>query len=84
MIADALVDTLKLVPVLAAVYFLRADDGSLAHRATPSDRNAGQVNIVMADGHAVSMKPFELDARENSTGSPNNKWWNGVFDPSRR
>jgi prepilin-type N-terminal cleavage/methylation domain-containing protein/prepilin-type processing-associated H-X9-DG protein len=65
-------------------YYEGGDDGSDAHRATPSDRNAGRVNAVMVDGHAVSMKPGELDGRTASTSSPNNMWWNGIQDPNAR
>jgi hypothetical protein len=38
----------------------------------------------MVDGHAVCMKPEELDGGTRNGGTPNNKWWNGVFDPSVR
>lgn len=65
-------------------YYEGGNDGSEAHRATPSDRNSGRVNVLMVDGHAVSMKPNELDGRADSNSTPNNKWWNGVFDPNVR
>jgi prepilin-type N-terminal cleavage/methylation domain-containing protein/prepilin-type processing-associated H-X9-DG protein len=65
-------------------YYEGGNDGSDAHRATPSDRNAGRVNAVMVDGHAVSMKPEELDGRPNASATPNNMWWNGTFDPNVR
>lgn len=63
-------------------YYEGGSDGSDAHRATPSDRNGGRVNVVMADGHAESMKPGELDGQKY--GAPNNAWWNGKFDPNVR
>jgi prepilin-type processing-associated H-X9-DG protein len=66
-------------------YYEGGDDGSDAHRATPAARNGGRVNAVMADGHAVPMKPDELDGKSNQFGgAPNNAWWNGRFDPSVR
>jgi prepilin-type N-terminal cleavage/methylation domain-containing protein/prepilin-type processing-associated H-X9-DG protein len=64
-------------------YYEGGADGSDAHRATPSDRNAGRVNAVMVDGHAVSMKLAELDGRAGNSG-PNNMWWNGAYDPNVR
>jgi hypothetical protein len=42
-------------------------NGSETHRATPSDRNGGRVNLVAVDGHAEALKPDELDG--NSRGS---------------
>jgi prepilin-type N-terminal cleavage/methylation domain-containing protein/prepilin-type processing-associated H-X9-DG protein len=66
-------------------YYEGGSDGSDAHRATPSDRNAGRVNVVMVDGHARAMTPAELDGRRLSpNGEPNNAWWNGRFDPHVR
>lgn len=65
-------------------YYEGGSDGSDAHRATPSDRNAGKVNTVMVDGHATSMKPEELDGKRESSGEPNNMWWNGRFDSNVR
>jgi len=66
-------------------YYEGGDDGSDAHRATPSDRNGGRVNALMVDGHAVSLKPTELDGRNLGRGGvPNNAWWNGRFDPNLR
>jgi prepilin-type N-terminal cleavage/methylation domain-containing protein/prepilin-type processing-associated H-X9-DG protein len=63
-------------------YYEGGDDGSDAHRATPSDRNGGRVNLVMADGHGDAMTPADLDGRR--FGAPNNAWWNGRFDPATR
>ncbi len=63
-------------------YYEGGDDGSDAHRATPSDRNAGRVNVLMVDGHAVAMSRQELDG--SKLGGVNNAWWNGRFDPSVR
>jgi prepilin-type N-terminal cleavage/methylation domain-containing protein/prepilin-type processing-associated H-X9-DG protein len=66
-------------------YYEGGEDGSDAHRATPSDRNSGRVNAVMADGHAVALSPEELDGKRLSrAGAPNNAWWNGHFDPNAR
>jgi prepilin-type N-terminal cleavage/methylation domain-containing protein/prepilin-type processing-associated H-X9-DG protein len=64
-------------------YYEGGDDGSDAHRATPSNRNGGRVNVMMVDGHAVAMTPADLDGR-NTGRLPNNAWWNGRFDPSVR
>ena len=63
-------------------YYEGGDDGSDAHRATPSDRNAGRVNVLLVDGHAVAMTSAELDGAK--TGGVNNSWWNGRFDPNVR
>ena len=63
-------------------YYEGGDDGSDAHRATPSDRNGGRVNVTMVDGHAVGMSRVELDG--GKTGGVNNAWWNGRFDPNLR
>jgi len=65
-------------------YYEGGDDGSDAHRATPSERNGGRVNLVMVDGHAVAMTLEELDGRKIGSGVPNNAWWNGRFDPASR
>ncbi|MBE0544912.1 MAG: type II secretion system protein [Verrucomicrobia bacterium] len=65
-------------------YYEGGSDGSDAHRATPSDRNGGRVNVLMVDGHAVAMTPKELDGDKAGTGAVNNAWWNGRFDPSVR
>jgi prepilin-type N-terminal cleavage/methylation domain-containing protein/prepilin-type processing-associated H-X9-DG protein len=63
-------------------YYEGGDDGSDAHRATPSDRNAGRVNVVLVDGHAAAMTRAELDG--GKTGGVNNARWNGRFDPHLR
>jgi prepilin-type N-terminal cleavage/methylation domain-containing protein/prepilin-type processing-associated H-X9-DG protein len=63
-------------------YYEGGDDGSDAHRATPSDRNGGRVNVMMVDGHAVGMTRSELDG--SKMGGLNNAWWNGRFDPNIR
>ncbi len=65
-------------------YYEGGNDGSDAHRATPSDRNAGRVNVLMVDGHAVAMTPVQLDGGKAGTDAVNNAWWNGRFDPSVR
>jgi prepilin-type N-terminal cleavage/methylation domain-containing protein/prepilin-type processing-associated H-X9-DG protein len=65
-------------------YYEGGNDGSDAHRATPSDRNGGKVNLVMVDGHGTSMRPEELDGMTLNGGTPNNAWWNGQFDPTVR
>lgn len=66
-------------------YYEGGSDGSEIHRATPSDRNGGRVNLVMVDGHAEALKPDELDGKRLGTGGePNNAWWNGRADPSVR
>ncbi|MBL9176051.1 MAG: type II secretion system protein [Verrucomicrobiales bacterium] len=66
-------------------YYEGGDDGSDAHRATPSDRNGGKVNLVAVDGHAESMSSRQLDGQGVSAQSqPNNAWWNGRHDPSAR
>ncbi|HMP81143.1 MAG TPA: type II secretion system protein [Verrucomicrobiota bacterium] len=63
-------------------YYEGGNDGSDAHRATPSDRNNGRVNLAMVDGHAEALKPDELDG--SKLGGVNNAWWNGRFDPNVR
>ena len=66
-------------------YYEGGDDGSDAHRATPSERNAGRVNVVMVDGHAVAMSLEELDGKKLDSGrQANNVWWNGRFDSTLR
>jgi prepilin-type N-terminal cleavage/methylation domain-containing protein len=61
-------------------YYEGGDDGSDAHRATPSDRNAGRVSVMLVDGHAAAMTRSELDG--SKMGELNNAWWNGRFDPN--
>jgi prepilin-type N-terminal cleavage/methylation domain-containing protein/prepilin-type processing-associated H-X9-DG protein len=66
-------------------YYEGGDDGSDAHRATPSERNGGRVNTLMVDGHAEAMTAAELDGKgRNSTGPGHNARWNGRFDPAVR
>lgn len=73
------------VPGPGNAYYEGGSDGSDAHRATPSDRNGGRVNVVMVDGHAAAMTPGELDGRQRGVETrPNNAWWNGRFDPDLR
>ena len=71
-------------PGAGNAYYEGGNDGSDAHRATPSDRNGGRVNTVMVDGHAVWMKQDELDGRRGPNKQPNNQWWNGHFNPEVR
>jgi prepilin-type N-terminal cleavage/methylation domain-containing protein/prepilin-type processing-associated H-X9-DG protein len=72
-------------PGAGNAYYEGGNDGSDAHRATPSDRNSGRVNLVMVDGHAIAMLPAELDGRKmNPAGAANNAWWNGRFDANIR
>jgi prepilin-type N-terminal cleavage/methylation domain-containing protein len=72
-------------PGAGNAYYEGGEDGSDAHRATPADRNGGNVNAVMVDGHGVALKPEDLDGRRLTPDrSPNNAWWNGRFDPSVR
>jgi prepilin-type N-terminal cleavage/methylation domain-containing protein/prepilin-type processing-associated H-X9-DG protein len=70
-------------PGAGNAYYEGGADGSDAHRATPSDRNAGRVNVLMVDGHGVAMTPGELDGEKMGAGV-NNAWWNGRFDPHIR
>lgn len=68
-------------PGAGNAYYEGGDDGSDAHRATPSDRNGGRVNLVMVDGHSEAMKPEVLDGKTLSPRrEPNNAWWNGRYD----
>jgi prepilin-type N-terminal cleavage/methylation domain-containing protein/prepilin-type processing-associated H-X9-DG protein len=72
-------------PGAGNAYYEGGDDGSDAHRATPSERNGGRVNLAMVDGHAVAMKSDELDGKKTGAGGlANNAWWNGRFDPTLR
>ncbi|MBC8001935.1 MAG: type II secretion system protein [Opitutaceae bacterium] len=63
-------------------YYEGGNDGSDAHRATPSERNGGRVNVLMVDGHGVAMTKEELDG--SKMGGVNNAWWNGRFDSNLR
>ncbi len=72
-------------PGAGNAYYEGGDDGSDAHRATPSDRNGGRSNTLMVDGHAEAVTPTQLDGKgNNSNGQPNNAWWNGRYDPQFR
>jgi prepilin-type N-terminal cleavage/methylation domain-containing protein len=66
-------------------YYEGGNDGDETRRATPADRNAGFVNVVLVDGHSEALKPDVLDGRNRSSNrQPNNAWWNGRGDPSIR
>lgn len=66
-------------------YYEGGNDGSDAHRATPSDRNGGKVNLSFVDGHAEGLTPEELDGlNKDGSGKPNNARWNGAFDKTIR
>ena len=66
-------------------YYEGGNDGSDAHRATPSERNSGRANWVGVDGHAETATLRQLDGQGTSPNSlPNNAWWNGRFDPTAR
>ena len=65
-------------------YYEGGSDGSDAHRATPSSRNQGRINLVLVDGHAEAMRPDILDGRTASTPGGNNAFWNGLNDPLQR
>jgi len=72
-------------PGAGNAYYEGGSDSSDLHRATPSGRNGGRINLVMVDGHAEAMKPDELDGRNlGAGGQANNAWWNGAFDPNTR
>jgi prepilin-type processing-associated H-X9-DG protein len=59
------------------------NDGDPRHRSTPAERNRGRVNVVFCDGHADAMKLSELDDF-NRDGEPDNGYWNGKADASKR
>ncbi len=66
-------------------YYEGGSDGSDLHRATPSDRNGGRVNLVLVDGHAEALKPEKLDGATGvNGGTANNEWWNGRGNPNVR
>lgn len=66
-------------------YYEGGNDGSDAHRATPSARNGGKVNLTFVDGHSEAKTPKAIDGmRADGSGVPHNAMWNGVFDPRRR
>jgi prepilin-type processing-associated H-X9-DG protein len=59
------------------------NDADPRHRSTPAERNRGRVNVVFCDGHADAMKLSELDDF-NRDGEPDNGYWNGKADASKR
>jgi len=66
-------------------YYEGGNDGSDAHRATPSARNGGKVNLTFVDGHSEAKTSKAIDGmRTDGSGVPHNAMWNGVFDPGRR
>jgi len=66
-------------------YYEGGGDGSDLHRATPSDRNGGRVNLVLVDGHAEALRRDALDGTAPASGGQgNNAWWNGHADPNVR
>ena len=72
-------------PGAGNAYYEGGSDGSELHRATPSDRNGGRVNLVMVDGHAEALSPDKLDGKNLGTdGQPNNAWFNGYADSQVR
>ncbi len=66
-------------------YYEGGEDFSDAHRATPSGRNGGRVNLVLVDGHAEGLTPHALDGRRRPEEPvPSNLWWTGNADPQAR
>ena len=66
-------------------YYEGGNDGSDAHRATPSARNGGKVILTFVDGHSESKTQEEVDGiNSDGSGVPNNALWNGVFDGTIR
>ena len=66
-------------------YYEGGSDDSELHRATPSSRNGGRVNLVLVDGHAEALTPDALDGKSSgSDARPNNAWWNGSADSTVR
>jgi prepilin-type processing-associated H-X9-DG protein/prepilin-type N-terminal cleavage/methylation domain-containing protein len=59
------------------------NDGDPKHRATPTERNNGRVNVLFCDGHAQSMKLAEMDDSDGD-GIPDNGLWNGKGNSSIR
>jgi prepilin-type processing-associated H-X9-DG protein len=59
------------------------NDGDPAYRATPAERNRGKVNVTFCDGHGEAMTLKEMDDKDRD-GAPDNGFWNGLADPSRR
>jgi prepilin-type N-terminal cleavage/methylation domain-containing protein/prepilin-type processing-associated H-X9-DG protein len=66
-------------------YYEGGSDGSDAHRATPSGRNGGKVNLTFVDGHSAALTPQQLDGlNADGSGIPDNAYWNGVHDRTIR
>ena len=66
-------------------YYEGGNDGSDAHRGTPSGRNGGKVNLTFVDGHSAPLTPEQLDGlNADGKGAPHNGYWNGVNDPTIR
>ena len=59
------------------------NDGDPAYRSTPAERNRKKVNVVFCDGHAEAMTLKQMDD-SNGDGTPDNGWWNGIYDPYAR
>lgn len=52
-------------------------------RALPAERHSEMVTVAFADGHAKAMKRRQMDDF-NRDGQPDNGFWNGYADPTRR
>lgn len=66
-------------------YYEGGTDASDAHRATPSSRNGGKVNMTFVDGHSEALTPENLDGlNADGSGIPNNALWNGINDARLR
>lgn len=65
-------------------YYEGGNDLSDTHRATPSDRNGGRINMVMADGHAEALTARQLDGADSPGTQPDNSRWNGTGEPAIR
>jgi prepilin-type N-terminal cleavage/methylation domain-containing protein len=59
------------------------NDGDDSHRATPWPRNRGKVAVLWLDGHSTLELPRTLDD-SNNDGLPDNGYWNGLYDITRR
>jgi prepilin-type N-terminal cleavage/methylation domain-containing protein len=70
-------------PGTGNAYYEGGDDGSDAHRATPSTRSNGKVALTFTDGHAEFLSKEELDGTRKSA-APDNAYWNGHFDAAKR
>jgi prepilin-type processing-associated H-X9-DG protein len=59
-------------------------EGSLwMHRSAPAYRHEQKATILFCDGRIELMSPVELDDADKN-GQPDNGWWNGHFDVTRR